>query len=226
MHVQHLQGKGNWITLRSGNRRIARWIAGYKRPNTPLDIPEAVWRSSIEVRAAFVAGLMDGDGCFTDRPVTVVSTVYEEFGRAAVKLLATLGIIAEIRCRRPATPKGWKPQWIATIKDSLALQRAEQLIGSHACNTWIGRIGKQAGYTVPGWMVKRDLTWDRWASIWTGSRDANMNSATLTQIVNATHYVPVAIRKVRPCGVDRTYDIEVRDGSMFVAEGYLVYTQP
>jgi ribonucleotide reductase class II len=226
LHVQHLHGKGNWITLRSSNRRIARWIAGYKRPNTPLRIPEPVWRSSIEVRAAFVAGLMDGDGCFTDRPVTVVATVYEEFGRAAVKLLATLGIIAEVRCRRPATPKGWKAQWIVTIKDSLALQRAEQLIGSHACKTWIGRIGKQAGYTVPGWMVKRDVPREQWASLWPSSRDPNMNSATLTQIVQATHYVPVAVRKVRPCGAAHTYELQIGDGNMFVAEGYLVCGQP
>src|SRR5207244_3035692 len=39
----------------------------------------------------------------------------------------------------------------------------------------------------------------------------------------ATHYGPVAVREVRACGSAHTYDIEVRDGSMFVAEGYLVH---
>jgi ribonucleotide reductase class II len=226
LHVQRLRGNGNWITLRSSNRRIARWMTGYKMPNTPLNIPDVVWRSPIEIRAAFVAGLMDGDGCFTDRPVTVVATVYEQFGRTLVKLLATLGVIAEIRCRRPATPRGWKAQWIVTIKDSLALERAEELIGSHACTAWVGRVGKQAGYTVPGWIVKRDVPREQWASLWPSSRDPNMNSATLTQIVQATHYVPVAVRKVRPCGAAHTYELQIGDGNMFVAEGYLVCGQP
>ena len=154
---------------------------------------------------------MDGDGCFVDRPVTVVATVYEEFGREVVKLLATLGIIAEIRCRRPATDDGWKAQWIVTIKDALALEHAQELIGSQTCGSWVSRVGKQAGYTVPGWMVHRDVPHRKWASVWAGSRDVwpssrdrHMNSATLTTLIDATHYVPVAVREVRPAGAAHT----------------------
>lgn len=50
-----------------------------------------------------------------------------------------------------------------------------------------------------------------------------MDSATLTTLVEATHYVPIAVVDVRPGGEAHTYDIEVRDGHMFVAEGYLVH---
>jgi intein/homing endonuclease len=223
LHVQRLRGNGNWLTLRSSNRQIARWVASYKQPKTPLRVPEEVWRSPADVRAAFLAGLMDGDGCFVDRPVTVLSTVYEEFGREVVRLLATLGIVAEIRCRRPQTAQGWKAQWIVTVKDALALERAEEVIGAHACSEWVARVGKQSGYTVPAWMVKRDVPRQQRANVWPSGRDANMNSATLTSLVEATHYVPVAVREVRPGGEAHTYDIEVRDGSMFVAEGYLVH---
>src|SRR5579859_6799071 len=49
LHAHRVQGNGNWVRLRSNNRRIARWMAGYKQPNTPLVIPEAVWRGSIKV---------------------------------------------------------------------------------------------------------------------------------------------------------------------------------
>jgi ribonucleotide reductase class II len=181
LHIQRLQGKGSWVTLRSSNRQIARWIAAYKAPNTTLEIPESIWRSPADVRAAFLAGLMDGDGCFTDRPVTVVATVYEEFARQVVKLLATLGIIAEIRQRRPADlVRGWHAQWIVTIKDALALQKAEVVIGSHACTPWVGRRGKQSGYTVPGWMVRRDVPRDRWSALWPSGRRSGRARATPT----------------------------------------------
>jgi ribonucleoside-diphosphate reductase alpha chain len=72
-------------------------------------------------------------------------------------------------------------------------------------------------------MVRRDVPRKLYAQVWPSSRDENMNSATLTSLVDATHYVPVGIREVRSAGEAHTYDIEVRDGSMFVAEGYLVH---
>ena len=101
--------------------------------------------------------------------------------------------------------------------------RAAEVIGAHSCGTWIPRKGKQAGYTVPGYMVKRDLKRQEYASLWPSSRDENMNSATLTSIVDATHYVPVKVLSVEPAGEAHTYDIEVDDGHTFVAEGYLVH---
>ena len=214
---------GNWVQIRSGNRQIARWMSQYKQPNTALAIPEAIWRSPADVRAAFVAGLMDGDGCYSDRPVTVVSTIYETFARETVTLLATLGIIAELRIRRPETEAGWKTQWVVSIKDALALQNAAALIGEHACGLWVPRKGKQAGYTVPGELVKRDLPRKEYVKLWSSSRGEDMNSATLTSLMDATHYVPVGVIEIRPGGDAHTYDIEVRDGSMFVAEGYLVH---
>ena len=214
---------GNWVQIRSGNRQIARWMATYKQANETLSIPEVIWRAPAEIRAAFIAGLMDGDGCYSDRPVTVLSTIYESFARETVKLLATLGVIAEIRIRRPETEQGWKAQWVISVKDALALQSAASMIGQYASGTWIPRKGKQAGYTVPGALVKRDLPRQQYVNLWPSSRDENMNSATLTTLVERTHYVPVGIVEVRPGGDAHTYDIEVRDGSMFVAEGYLVH---
>jgi ribonucleotide reductase, class II len=221
--VQRLLGRGRRLTLRSSNRQMARWMQNYKRPNTLLVVPEPIWRAPALIRAAFLAGLMDGDGCFTDRPVTVVATVYEAFAREVVKLLATLGVVAEVRQRRPPTEQGWQAQWIVAIKDALALRQAEHTIGAQACTTWVARHPKQAGYTVPGWMVRRDVAQQRWADVWPAGRDPNTNSATLSTTVGARHYVPVAVREVQPGGSAHTYDIEVRDGSLFVAEGYLVH---
>jgi ribonucleotide reductase alpha subunit len=209
--------------LRSNNRQIARWMYQYKQPNMPLIIPEEIWRAPLPIRAAFIAGVMDGDGTYTDRPVTVVTTIYEMFARDLAKLLATLGIIAEVRLRRPATEQGWQPLWVVSIKDALALERAEEILGNYACQEWVSRKGKQAGYTVPGHLVKQDLSRDVWGNKWPASRDPHMNSATLTTIVEATHYVPIQVVKIRDGGQAHTYDIEVQDGSTFVAEGYLVH---
>ncbi len=224
LHAQdHSAEHEHCVKLRSNNRQIARWMYQYKQPHAPLEIPEEVWQATLPIRAAFIAGVMDGDGCYTDRPVTVVATVYETFARDMVKLLATLGIIAEVRVRRPATEQGWQAQWVVSIKDALALNRAESLLGSYASREWVSRHGKQAGYTVPGRFVKNDLPRATWKNKWPSSRDANMNSATLTTMVEATHYVPVQVVEIRDGGSAHTYDLEVQDGSTFVAEGYLVH---
>lgn len=215
--------EGSRIQIRSGNCQIARWMSQYWQPHMPPVVPEVIWRGPVEIRAAFVAGLMDGAGCYTDRPVTVVATIYEPFGRDIVRLLATLGIVAEIRLRRPEPEQGGKPEWVVSIKDARALQHAAEMIGTHACRIWIAQKSEQSGYTVPGWMVKRDLPHQQYCRFWSSSRDADLNSATLTTLVEATHYVPVAVVDVRPGGEAHTYDIEVRDGHMFVAEGYLVH---
>ncbi len=219
----HSSEEEHCVKLRTNNRQIARWMYQYKQPRMPLTIPEEIWRATMNVRAAFVAGVMDGDGTYSDRPVTIATTVYETFARDMVRLLATLGIIAEVRIRRPETPEGWQALWVVSVKDSLALERAQSVIGTQACGEWVPRTGKQAGYTVPGHFVKRDVPREEWARKWPSSRDADMNSATLTSIVQATHYVPVKVLEVKDGGEAETYDLEVQDGSTFVAEGYLVH---
>ncbi len=215
--------EGSWVQIRSSNRQIARWMSQYRQPQLPLVVPEALWRATVDVRAAFVAGLMDGAGCYTDRPVTVVSTADEVFGRDIVRLLATLGIVAEICIRRPEPQHGERVQWVVSIKDAHALQYAAELIGTHACGVWVARKDKQSSYTVPGWMVEHDLPHQQYRQFWSPGHTEHMNRAVLTTLVKATHYVPIAVVDVRPGGEAHTYDIEVRDGHMFVAEGYLVH---
>ncbi|MEM7532290.1 MAG: ATP cone domain-containing protein [Chloroflexota bacterium] len=220
---EHSGKQEQCVKLRSSNRQIARWMHQYKQPNTSIIIPEEIWCGTKEIRAAFIAGVMDGDGTYSDRPVTVVSTVYESFARDMVKLLATLGIIAEVRIRRPANEKGWKAIWVVSIKDAHARLNAQEMLGNYSCEEWISRSGKQSGYTVPGVFVKRDVPRQDWVKKWPASTSPNMNSATLTSIVETMHYVPVQVVEIRDGGHAHTYDLEVKDGSTFVAEGYLVH---
>ncbi len=210
------------VQIRSGNRQFVRWLSLYKPAHEPLRIPESIWRSPADVRAAFLAGLMDGGGWATDRPLTVAATSDEAFARSVVQLLATLGIVAEVQTRQDTAEQGGPALWLVTVENALALQTAHRLLEPHTCTLWQPRKGAQTAYTVPAWMAERDLPRDTYADLWTGG-EANLSSATLTSLVEATHYVPVAVVEVREGDEEHTYDIEVRDGSMFVAEGYLVH---
>jgi ribonucleotide reductase, class II len=215
----------NCIKVRSSNRQIARWMYQYKQPKTPLVIPDELWQASIAVRSAFLAGLMDGDGTFSNRPPVIVSTVYEGFARDVVKLLATLGIVAEVRQRRPAEYiKGWQAMYAVTVKDALAQIKCAELLGQYTCGKFVVRKSKQSGYTVPREMARRDVRYNDYKKVFPVSRGTDMNSATLTTLVQATHYVPIKIMSVTYLSEpEHTYDITVEDQHMFVAEGYLVH---
>lgn len=205
--------------LRTNNRQIARWLANYKQAGNTLVIPEEIWRATPETRRSFLAGVTDGDGAVNNRPLVLCSTVYETFARDLAKLYTTLGIITEVRLNRPAIGV-WQPLWHLVVKEKESRDRAVNIINEFGCKTAVTKK-KQQGYTVPGTMVKSDLKYMDYGRMWDGSGD--MNAHTLGQITGQDWFVPVIVNEVRYAGTANVYDIEVKDGEVFVAEGYLVH---
>jgi intein/homing endonuclease len=213
---------GNWVSIRINQRRFCRWLRNYKHANETIYIPDEIWKASLDVRVAFIAGVFDGDGCASDRPVTIVSTIYEDFARDMVKLLSTLGILSEIKetsDRESRIKKGWKPQFRVSIKEASALKKAQSMIWKFSIKRWKERRINSKGYSFPLSMAKRGLKE-------IGDAYYKYNTTNSSTIANATgkhNFVPIGVVSVEPYGYDQTYDISVEGEHVFVAEGYLVH---
>ena len=172
---------GNWVTIDSGVRRLAKWFYNYKQPNAPISIPEEVLRGSTKTRAAFLAGVFDGDGAAGNRPVVLCSTIYPEFAHSLQEVYASLGIITEVFLNRPETEDGWKPLYHLSVKDGTAFGRFVSTILPHStkANDVVPRQKYQYGYTYPKAMVKKDLKRKEYGRLYDGRNPRGMNSYTL-----------------------------------------------
>lgn len=217
------EGEGNWVKVRSCNRRIARWFGNYKEPNKTIKVPEEIFKSPTNIRWSFLAGLGDGDGSFTARPFVEVSTIYEDFGRDVVKLLSSLGIISEIRRHREEIGN-WKPLWTVSVKDSRSLDVVRSNFSEFSTKPPIPyRKVKQAGYTIPNKFVRRDLKNIQYKNKYSVSGGRGMNHHTCSEITGADNFTPVKVVSVSYHGEDETYDLTVDGNHVFVAEGYLTH---
>lgn len=203
--------KGNWCNIISNNRRLTDWFSNYKKANTSINIPEEIFQSSKNIREAFILGIVDGDGTKKDRPFVAVSTVYKDFGLQLIKLLATLGILSEIKLRRKK--KGnWKELYVVTVKDSLSLQKIYDFILDVPV-----RKGKQKGYNVPIEFVKKVSPSKIWNKRIPTLRDANHH--TVKEIFGFYNNIPVKVKDISLLGEESTYDISVEEQVSFVIEG-------
>lgn len=214
---QIIKTSGNWINVRSNNRQLARWIHQYKQPKTTLVIPKEIWLSTKEVRASFLAGVIDGDGCYANRPFTVASTIYSSFADQLMDLLSTLGIISEKRLLRKE--KGnWKNIYVVSVKDDQSLQKIREYVATYRIPE---RKKRQNGYTIPKEFVIRDLKNKEYKHLW--SREGDMNASSCSDITQKKHFIPVKVVSVASAKEQETYDISVAGQHVFVAEGYLVH---
>lgn len=225
LHVQVIgpTSRDQSVKLRSSNRQIARWMRVYKQPHIPLTIPEEVWRGTEDVRAAFLAGVMDGDGSVGYGPPSVVSTCYESFADDIMRLLATLGIISEKHVtRKEGNEMGWQPLFTVSVRSHHAIRRCIDLLGPYLSRKITMPRSRGRGYTVPNVMARTSIPHSTYVGVWSPSLD--MNSDTLEHLMGVGHYTPVKVVGVEYTGEEaHTYDIEVADGSRFVAEGLLVH---
>jgi len=210
------------FVVRTGVRRMAKWFGEFKESKTPIVIDDRILNAPVEMRAAYIAGVMDGDGAHNDRPITVVSTVYEGFARQIVRVLASMGIISEIKGRDRDNPE-WQKLWRVSIKDHASLVRFTELTADHRCLEIPERKAKQSGYTIPQEFIINDLPRKMWATKYSTNADRGMNSSTYSELTGIDYFVPVQIESIEKSGDVHTYDLSVEGQHVFVAEGYLVH---
>lgn len=213
-------GKG--IRLRINSTGLASWFAeNIKRPHEPIRVPSFVTNAQRDVRAAYLAGVLDSDGRIrNDGVIEQMTTVYPDFARDVCGLLRSLGIattntFTSARRRRDNGERA-KDYW--TVK----------IAGNTSRCMWFDIVGplaeKALGIEVSERLSPYDFTYPaEWGL-------AYRNRATLrTTLVNRGDltkdypFAPVAVESVEPGTIQQTWDIEVEGIHEFTADGLVTH---
>jgi len=205
--------------------RLAEYFYKFiKQPKIPLLVPDFILQGSIELRAAYLAGLMDSDGAINNRPPQLLTTIYQDFARQASNVLSSLGIAGRIRVDHPKQ-ENWKSKWHVTVP---AFKREyNRLIAPHSVkgNLKIGQ--KTYGFTVPKEMMRQQYRYTEVTSMGFGgtssSSKATFNVERYLEESDVEMDIPVTFDHLDEGGQIQTYDIEVEDAHCFYCDGYLTH---
>ena len=217
--LKHRKNENSWM-VGCQSKQIAWYLdKNLKQANTPLVVPEYILRANHKIRLAFVCGVMDGDGAANNRPVHVVTTVYETFAKEIQALLYSCGIESRLNEGNENTPSrlGWQKLYHVV------------LITNHSKNRVINcemlekdiRISSKTNYSngyPSSWLIhgKRELGAYSNEQI-TVDRYERYSGTTPT-------LCPVEVLEVQMGNSQvETYDIEVEDVHEFFANGYLTH---
>ncbi len=202
-------------------------------------IPEIIWKGTPEIRAAFLAGLIDADG--TPSKNVLLNSDKLEFLREIQKLALSVGIATTLHERKPKNLKG-----LGTVYEGchciqiLGLQSQAvvvALINQFAVrDRFTLKFGKKNCLNLPYQFVEELVATGSQATTEKVAKNIiaepqgksgqfqNVNFDTLLaeNLVNP-HWLPMEVQFVAPAGQAETFDIEVEGDHEFIADGLLVH---
>jgi ribonucleotide reductase class II len=217
--LKHRKNENSWM-VSCQSKQIAWYLdKNLKQANVPLTVPEYILRANHKIRLAFVCGVMDGDGAANNRPVHVVTTVYENFAKEIQALLYSCGIESRLNEGSENTPSrlGWQKLYHVVL---ITNHSKNQVINCEMLEKDI-RISSKTNYSngyPSSWLVH-------------GKRELGAYSNEQVTIDRYERYsgitptlCPVEVLEVQMGNSQvETYDIEVEDVHEFFANGYLTH---
>ncbi len=202
--------------------RLAEYFHEYiKQPKVSLTVPEFILQGTVEVRAAYLAGLMDSDGAVNNRPPHLVTTVYRSFARQVGVVLSSLGIAGRWNIVQPQQDS-WQAKYSITIP---ALKgRYNSIVALHSVKGELRQGLKSHGFTVPGKMMREAYTYSEMRGMgFEGSRATDSNYERYCGESEIAIDIPVTVKGLSSYDSVQTYDIEVEEAHCFYCDGYLTH---
>lgn len=192
-----------------------------KQPNQPLEVPPFILQGSVDVRSAYLAGLMDSDGCITGRPPHLVTTVYPKFARQVAVVLSSLGFTGRIAINRPKISH-WQVKYNVTIPALKSQYNA--IIAPHSVKGELREGLKMYGFTLPGEMMRASYTYSEMQAMgFQGNRKVASNYERYRAESKIDLDIPVTFKGLGSYDSVQTYDIEVEEAHCFYCDGYLTH---
>lgn len=216
-----IQGENTAKSICS-SMRLAEYFYRYiKQPNVSLVIPSFILQGSVDIRAAYLAGLMDSDGSINNRPPVLVTSVYRSFIRQVGAVLSSLGIAGRMAINHPQK-QGWQVKYSLTLP--ALKERYNALIAPHSLKREIKQGLKMYGFTVPGAMMRETYTYSEMRDMgFQGSRKVDANYERYIAEADISLDIPIAVKGLGSYDHVHTYDIEVEEAHCFYCDGYLTH---
>lgn len=202
--------------------RLAEYFHRYiKQPNVPLTVPSFILQGSVDIRAAYLAGLMDSDGGVNNRPPHLVTSVYRSFIRQVSVVLSSLGIAGRLTTTYPQN-SSWQVKYNLTIP--ALKERYNNLIALHSAKGELRQGLKMYGFTVPGVIMREAYTYSEMREMgFQGSRTVDANYERYIAEADISLDIPVTVKGLGSYDHVQTYDIEVEEAHCFYCDGYLTH---
>ncbi len=202
--------------------RLAEYFHAFiKQPNVALTVPAFILQGSIDVRAAYLAGLMDSDGALNNRPPHLVTSVYRTFVRQVGVVLSSLGIAGRITVVTPQN-ETWQAKYNLTLPALKGQYNA--LIAPHSVKGEIRQGLKMYGFTVPGEVMREIYTYSEMREMgFQGNRGVDANYERYIAESDVALDIPVTVKGLGSYDHVHTYDIEVEEAHCFYCDGYLTH---
>ncbi|WP_242057861.1 MULTISPECIES: LAGLIDADG family homing endonuclease [Nostoc] len=202
--------------------RLAEYFYRYiKQPNVALAVPNFILQGSIDIRAAYLAGLMDSDGAVNNHPPHLITSVYRSFIRQVSVVLSSLGIAGRLTTTYPQN-SSWQLKYNLTIP--ALKERYNALIAPHSAKGELRQGLKMYGFTVPGGIMREAYTYSEMREMgFQGSRIVDANYERYIAEADISLDIPVTVKGLGSYDHVQTYDIEVDEAHCFYCDGYLTH---
>ncbi|MCJ2542912.1 ribonucleoside-triphosphate reductase, adenosylcobalamin-dependent [Thermostichus vulcanus] len=221
--AEYSQVKGkNTAKFICSSIRLAEYFHRYiKQPNVPLQVPPFILQGTTDIRAAYLAGLMDSDGTVNNHPPHLVTTIYPSFARQVGVVLSSLGIAGRMTIVRPQE-QNWQPKYNLTLP--AFKERYNNLIAPHSVKGAIRQDLKTYGFTIPGELMREVFTYSEMRAMgFQGSRFVDANYERYVAEADVELPIPVTVKGLGSYDYVRTFDIEVEEAHCFYCDGYLTH---
>jgi len=220
-HHGTVKGENTAKSICSSIRLAEYFHVHIKQPNQALEVPTFILQGTADVRAAYLAGLMDSDGALNNRPPHLVTSVYRGFVRQAAVLLSSLGIAGRITVVQPEKAH-WQVKYNLTLPALKAQYNA--LIALHSAKGALKQGQKTYGFTFAGTMMREAYSYGEMRGMgFEGARGTDSNYERYVAESDLQLDIPVTVKGVGSHDHVQTYDIEVEEAHCFYCDGYLTH---
>ncbi|MFS8779080.1 ribonucleoside-triphosphate reductase, adenosylcobalamin-dependent [Synechococcus sp. W55.1] len=217
----YLQGE-NTAKFVCSSIRLAEYFQRHiKKPKQPLQVPDFILRGTVEVRSAYLAGLIDSDGSICSRPPQLATTVHRSFALQVAAVLSSLGIAGRLKIICPHQ-ENWQVKYSLTLpafKD-----RYNALVAPYSAKGKLPQGLKMYGFTIPGSMLREVYSYTEMRGMgFQGARSVEANYERYLAESEVDLDIPVTFKGLGSHDWIQTYDIEVEEAHCFYCNGYLTH---
>lgn len=214
--------------------QLSQYLSQFKKSNKTMDIPDFILQGQRDIRAAYISGLLDADGYLgrTNKlaPVRIASSIYPDFLRQVRAILSSLGVVSAIKLMKShCRPKSWKQLYNLEVVGIQSIIIIEQLICEYSCKYQRDgikiRIKEQNSLTVSRDLLRNSPYKNNFSNTYWQERGvAECSWTKFQETVGFRNFQPIAVKSIEESDLEQdTYDIQVLNDEMFVAEGLLVH---
>ena len=220
------KGDGDCSIVKTASVALALWFQeNMKESSQPFRVPDFILQGTAETRSAYLAGVMDGDGSVSSRPIQVMSCVHLGFLHDLQALCASLGFATRSHCNRPAQGN-WKPLYRVLLKGTKQETQFYATVGKflkykqEAART---RSKEMFSYSFPAGMIQKTAD-SRHKTHYHQNHKVNCPIELWEELTETKYpFTPVAVLEREDYETLPTWDIEVDEYNEFYCNGYLVH---